>query len=84
MNKSNKSQHFHAELPYKGIYQNVKNTSFMHTSEIWCCVCKFVGFIYMLRVPGGGGVNQERNNQSLKGAVVVTHCQNEAKLNMKA
>ncbi len=30
----NSFQHFHAELPYKGIYQNVKNTSFMHTSEI--------------------------------------------------
>ena len=25
-------QHFHAELPYNDIYQNVKNTSFMHTS----------------------------------------------------
>ncbi len=31
-NQSNKFQHFYAELPYKGIYQNVKNTSFMHTS----------------------------------------------------
>ncbi len=26
MDRSNKFQHFHAELPYKGIYQNVKNT----------------------------------------------------------
>ncbi len=27
-------QHFHAELPYKGIYQNIKNSSLMHTSEL--------------------------------------------------
>ncbi len=33
MNQSNKFHDFHAELPYKGIFQNVKNTSFMHTSD---------------------------------------------------
>ena len=33
-NQSNKFQHFHAELPYKGVYQNVKNTPFVHTSAI--------------------------------------------------
>ncbi len=26
------------ELPYKGIYQNVRNTSFMHISELWMSV----------------------------------------------
>ena len=31
-NQSNKFQYFHAELPYKGIYQNLRNTTFMHTS----------------------------------------------------
>ncbi len=30
---SNKFQHFHAELPYKGMYQNLRDTSFMHTSD---------------------------------------------------
>ncbi len=34
MNQSNKFEHFYAELPYKGIYQNGKNTTFMHTSEM--------------------------------------------------
>ena len=36
-NQSNKFQHFHAELPYRGIYKNLRNTSFMHTSVIVCC-----------------------------------------------
>ena len=33
-NQSNTFQCFHAELPYKGIYLNVKNTSFMHKSVL--------------------------------------------------
>ncbi len=82
-------QHFHAELPYKGIYQNVKNTSFIHTSVFTCQAWDPSAFsrvtivaVNILELNNSRVLQQlsqklYRFSQVLKGAVGMTLCQNE-------